>query len=81
MTFIVFFSSQDNGKYFHRNVSDIELWLSGFESVLDGGSFHCQAGNMIGTSSQSPAVTVTVESKQVFFFFFFFFFFFKHFMN
>ena len=57
----VLLSPQD--EYFHHNISGTALQLPSFESILDGGSFHCQAGNRMGTSSQSLAVTVTVESK------------------
>lgn len=52
---------QDNDESFHRNKTGNKLRLSDNKSVTDGGIFHCQVGNIIGTSSVSQAVTVTVE--------------------
>ena len=52
---------QDNDEWFDQNVTGTELRLSVIKYVTDGGRFYCQVGNIIGTSSVSQAVTVTVE--------------------
>ena len=52
---------QDNDESFHRNKTGNKLRLSDMKYVTDGGIFHCQVGNIIGTSSVSQDTTVTVE--------------------
>ena len=55
------FLIKHNDESFHRNKTGNKLRLSDIKSVTDGGRFYCKVGNIIGTSSVSQDVTVTVE--------------------
>ena len=54
---------QDNHESFHRNLTGNTLRLPEFKALTDGGRFHCQVENIIGTSSTSLGAAVTVESN------------------
>ena len=55
------FFFQHNDESFRQSDMGTKLQLLDIKSVTVGGRFYCRVGNIVGTSSTSRGVTVTVE--------------------